>query len=278
MPPLATPKVPVMSAVDRLTASQDALVPSDCRYLLAADVCDGSKLLSAAAAVDAPVPPSATARSVMPVMLPPVMATLDDVIGPVTPPGAPTAPVRVEMPVTARVVLAVMAFAARVVLLTVAVPVAAPRFRAVAAPARLTVVAVVLTKAKVVDGVVRLVVTAGDVRLMVPVAVSVPATASVLPAPTLRPTDVPVPAAANNASTKSRSTFTLFPHVSVEAPTSGLVSNRFVVVVSAMIYPNVLALASIVPACVDLLSARRKSSMPLVYSATQTGMRSSFCR
>jgi len=278
VPPLATPRVPVMSAVDRLTASQDALVPSLCRYLLAADVCDGSKLLSAAAAVDAPVPPSATARSVMPVMLPPVMVAELDVIGPVTPPGAPTAPVSVEMPVTARVVLAVMAFAARVVLATVSVPVAAPMFTAVAAPARLTVVAVVLTRAKVVDGVVRLVVTAGDVRLVVPVAVSVPATASVLPAPTLSPTLVPVPAAANSASTKSRSVLTLVPQVSVLAPTSGLVSSRFVVVVSAMIYPKVRALASIVPACVDLLSARRKSSMPLVYSATQTGMRSSFCR
>ena len=127
-----------------------------------------------------------------------------------------------------------MAFAARVVLLTVAVPVAAPTFTAVAAPAKLTVVAVVLTKAKVVDGVVRLVVTAGDVRLMVPVAVSVPATASVLPAPTLRPTDVPVPPAVNSASTRSRSVLTLVPQVSVEAPTSGLVSNRLVVVVSAI--------------------------------------------
>ena len=267
-----------MSAVDKLTASQLALVPSDCRYLLAAEVWDGSRLLSAVAAVDAPVPPSATAKSVMPVMLPPVMATLDEVIGPVTPAVAVTAPVKVDVPVTARVVLAVIAFAARVVLLTVAVPVAAPRFSAVAAPARLTVVAVVLTKAKVVDGVVRLVVTAGDVRLVVPVAVSVPATASVLPAPTLRPTDVPVPPAVNSASTRSRSVLTLVPQVSVLAPTSGLVSNRLVVVVSAMIYPSVLALASIVPACVDLLSARRKSSMPFVYSATHTGMRSSFCR
>jgi hypothetical protein len=171
-----------------------------------------------------------------------------EVIGPVTPPGAPTAPVNVEMPVTANVVLAVMAFAARVVLLTVAVPVAAPMFTAVAAPARLTVVAVALTRAKVVDGVVRLVVTPGDVRLVVPVAVSVPATASVLPEPTFRPTDVPVPAAANSASTKSRSELTLVPQVSVLAPTSGLVSSRFVVVVSAMIYPSVLARASIVPA------------------------------
>lgn len=248
VPPLPIPNVPVMSAVETVTASQFALVPSDCKYLLAADVCDGSRLFSAAAAVDAPVPPSATARSVMPVMLPPVMVAELEVIGPVTPPGAPTAPVRVEMPVTSRVVLAVMAFAASVVLLTVAVPVAAPMFTAVAAPARLTVVAVALTKAKVVDGVVRLVVTAGDVRLVVPVAVSVPATASVLPAPTFRPTDVPVPAAANSASTKSRLELPLVPHVSVLAPTSGLVSKRFVVVVSAMIYPSVLARASIVPA------------------------------
>src|SRR3989344_5652023 len=45
----------------------------------------------------------------------------------------------------------------------VVVPVAAPIFKAVAAPAKLTVVAVVLTKAKVVEPVVRLVVIAGDV-------------------------------------------------------------------------------------------------------------------
>ena len=45
----------------------------------------------------------------------------------------------------------------------VVVPVAAPRLRAVAAPAKLTVVAVVLTRAKVVEGVVKLVVIAGDV-------------------------------------------------------------------------------------------------------------------
>jgi len=68
------------------------------------------------------------------------------------------------------------------------------------------------------------------------VAVSVPATARVLPDPTLRPTLVPVPAAANNASTESRSELILVPQVSVDAPTSGLVKSRFVVVVSAMIY------------------------------------------
>ena len=44
----------------------------------------------------------------------------------------------------------------------VVVPVAAPIFKAVAAPAKLTVVAVVLTRAKVVEGVVRLVVMAGE--------------------------------------------------------------------------------------------------------------------
>lgn len=141
---------------------------------------------------------------------------------------------KVATPVTPRVVLAVMAFAARVVLATVRVPVAAPTFRAVAAPAKLTVVAVVLTRAKVVDGVVSPVVTAGDVRLVVPVLVSVPVTASVLPEPTLSPTLVPVPAAANNASTRSRSVLTFVPQVSVLAPTSGLVNSRLVVVVSAI--------------------------------------------
>jgi len=212
-------------------------VPSLCKYLLAAEVCDGSKLFNPPAAVDAPVPPSATARSVMPVIEPPVMATLLDVIGPVTPAVAVTAPVSVDVPVTARVVLAVIALAARVVLATVAVPVAAPRFKDVAAPAKFTVVAVVLARAKVVDGVVRLVVTAGEVRFIVPVAVSVPATAMVLPAPIFRPTLLPVPAAANSASTWSRSVFTLVPQVLALAPTSGFVKPRFVVVVSAIFNP-----------------------------------------
>jgi hypothetical protein len=173
----------------------------------------------------------------MPVIVPPVIVAELDVIGPVTPAVAVTAPVSVDVPVTARVVLAVIDLAAKVVLATVRVPVAAPRFKAVAAPARLTVVAVVLTKAKVVDGVVRPVVTAGDVRLVVPVAVNVHATDSVLPAPTLSPTLVPVPAAANNASTKSRSVFTLVPQVFELAPTSGFVSSRLVVVVSAIFNP-----------------------------------------
>jgi len=104
-------------------------------------------LFSAVAAVEAPVPPSATARSVMPVIEPPVIDTLEDVIGPVTPAVAVTAPVKVDVPVTAKVVLAVIALAAKVVLLTVAVPVAAPRFTAVAAPPRFKVVVVVLNAA-----------------------------------------------------------------------------------------------------------------------------------
>jgi hypothetical protein len=41
--------------------------------------------------------------------------------------------------------------------------------------------------------------------------------------------------ASNNASIKSRSVLTLVPQVSVLAPTSGFVSNRFVVVVSAIL-------------------------------------------
>jgi hypothetical protein len=69
---------------------------------------------------------------------------LEDVIGPVTPAVAVTAPVNVDVPVTAKVVLAVIALAAKVVLLTVAVPVAAPRFTAVAAPPRFKVVETVL--------------------------------------------------------------------------------------------------------------------------------------
>jgi len=42
--------------------------------LLAAEVWLGKRLFNAPAAVEAPVPPSATAKSVMPVIVPPVMA------------------------------------------------------------------------------------------------------------------------------------------------------------------------------------------------------------
>jgi hypothetical protein len=58
---------------------------------------------------------------------------------------------------------AVEADNARVVFLTVAVPVVAPIVRVVAAPAKLTVVAVVLIRSKELDPVVREVVIAGDV-------------------------------------------------------------------------------------------------------------------
>ena len=64
--------------------------------------------------------------------------------------------------------------------------------------------------------------------------VAVPAMVMVLPDPTFNPTDVPDPAAAKIASTESKSVLILVPQVSVLAPTSGLVSNRFVVVVSAI--------------------------------------------
>jgi hypothetical protein len=77
VPPLATGKVPVMSAVERVTASHEALVPSDWRYLLAAEVWLGNRLFNAPAAVEAPVPPSATAKSVIPVIEPPVMAAAE---------------------------------------------------------------------------------------------------------------------------------------------------------------------------------------------------------
>jgi hypothetical protein len=71
----------------------------------------------------------------------------------------------------------------------------------------------------------------------VPLNVAVPPTANVLPEPTFKPTDVPVPSALNTASRVSRSVFIFVPHVSVDAPTSGLVSDRFVVVESAMMNP-----------------------------------------
>jgi hypothetical protein len=74
VPPLATARVPVMSPVLILIASQVALVPSVCRYLLELPVWLGKRLFKAAVAVEAPVPPSATAKSVIPVIVPPVIA------------------------------------------------------------------------------------------------------------------------------------------------------------------------------------------------------------
>jgi hypothetical protein len=66
---------------------------------------------------------------------------------------------------------------------------------------------------------------------------------TLLPVPVLVPTPVPPfvtfnsGPASNNASIKSRSALTLVPQVFELAPTSGLVSNRFVVVVSAIFSP-----------------------------------------
>ena len=61
------------------------------------------------------------------------------------------------------------------------------------------------------------------------------------------PVDVPTPVpplvtfsngpVSNKASIESKSVLILVPHVSVEAPTSGFVKARFVVVVSAIFYP-----------------------------------------
>jgi hypothetical protein len=97
------------------------------------------------------------------------------------------------------------------------------------------------TKVSVAAGSVMVVVPATAVAATVvvpdvdPANLTVPASVKVLPEPTLRPTDVPVPAAAKIESTKSRSVFTFVPQESVLAPTSGLVSNKLVVVVSAII-------------------------------------------
>jgi hypothetical protein len=83
------------------------------------------------------------------------------------------------------------------------------------------------------------------------------------------PVDVPTPVpplvtlsngpASNNASMLSKSVLILVPQVSVDAPTSGLVNNRFVVVVSAIFYPYAAicqdSLLSAIAVQVSLLSA-----------------------
>ena len=114
---------------------------------------------------------------------------------------------------------------------------------------RVGLVSVLFVSVSVVALPTRVSVAAGKVKTVVPAtAVAcnvvvpdvepanfvVPASVIVLPVPTFKPTLVPVPAAANNASTWSRSVLIFVPHVSVDAPTSGLVSERFVVVVSAI--------------------------------------------
>jgi hypothetical protein len=77
VPPFATGRVPVISEVERVTASQETFVPSLWRYLFAADAWAGNRLLIAAVAVEAPVPPSAMAKSVIPVIEPPVIAAAE---------------------------------------------------------------------------------------------------------------------------------------------------------------------------------------------------------
>ena len=74
VPPLATGRVPVMSAVEISKASHEASVPLLFKYLPEADAWLGNKLFKAALAVEAPVPPSAMAKSVIPVIEPPVIA------------------------------------------------------------------------------------------------------------------------------------------------------------------------------------------------------------
>jgi hypothetical protein len=88
---------------------------------------------------------------------------------------------------------------------------------------------------------------------------------TLLPEPVLVPTPVPPFAtfsngpASNNASIKSRSALTFVPQVSVDAPTSGLVSNRLVVVESAIKFSYAaicqVSLLSAIGDQVSLLSA-----------------------
>jgi hypothetical protein len=77
VPPLATGRVPVMSPVLILIASHVAFVPSVWRYLLELPVWLGNRLFKAAVAVEAPVPPSAMAKSVIPLIEPPVIAAAE---------------------------------------------------------------------------------------------------------------------------------------------------------------------------------------------------------
>jgi hypothetical protein len=76
-----------------------------------------------------------------------------------------------------------------------------------------------------------------DVPLNVeePLNVAVPATANVFPVPTFKPTDVPVPSDLKMPSKLSKFVFNFVPQLSADAPGSGFVNARFVVVVSAMI-------------------------------------------
>jgi len=93
-------------------------------------------------------------------------------------------PVRVVVPVTPKVVDAVIAFAANVVFATVIVPVAAPTLTAVAAPPKFKVVAVAFIKSNDVLGVVMLVVILGEVVDKTPAILAAVPTYSALATPT----------------------------------------------------------------------------------------------
>ena len=68
-----------------------------------------------------------------------------------------------------------------------------------------------------------------EARVKVP-----PETSKVFPAPTFRPTLVPVPPAEKTASISSKFSLSFVPQVPTDAPGSGFVSERFVVVESAI--------------------------------------------
>jgi hypothetical protein len=131
------------------------------------------------------------------------------------------------------------------------VPAALVRVSAVVifADARVGLVSVLLVRVSVVALPTKVSVAAGSVRTVVPATavacnvvvpdvdpenLVVPASVIVLPAPMFKPTLVPVPAAANTESSKSMSVFSFDPQESAEAPTSGLVRSRLVVVESAI--------------------------------------------
>ena len=88
----------------------------------------------------------------------------------------------------------------------------------------------------ITSGAVAEVLNVGVVIVVVPVAVSVPATESVLPEPTFKPIELPVPSDLKMASNVSKSVLRWPPHASVSAPTSGLVKLRLVVYEFAIFY------------------------------------------
>ena len=79
-----------MSAVDKLTASQEVLVPSVCKYLFAFAVCAGNKAFRAVLAVVCPVPPFAIASVPANVIVPAPVIGPPEVVRPVVPPATST--------------------------------------------------------------------------------------------------------------------------------------------------------------------------------------------